>query len=194
MRYSPEHKVRNHENILSVAARTFREHGGDTSGIGTVMKKVGLTKGGFYRHFASKDDLFVEAVARAFGEMGSGMVDVAEAAPEGQALRAIIERYLSRRHASSPGAGCVISALGPELARKSMAVRKRIEKLQDAYRERLLPFIPGENRDEKLAKIRLLFPSMAGVLMMTRMISNPQTRGQRLAEARKFFIKSFAEE
>ena len=66
MRYSPEHKAQNHENILSVAAHSFREHGGDSSGIGTVMKKVGLTKGGFYRHFKSKDDLFVEAVARAF--------------------------------------------------------------------------------------------------------------------------------
>ena len=70
MRYSLEHKAQNHENILSVAARSFREHGGDSSGIGTVMKKVGLTKGGFYRHFKSKDDLFVEAVARALDETG----------------------------------------------------------------------------------------------------------------------------
>ena len=78
-----------------MAARSIREHGGDTSGIGTVMKKAGLTKGGFYRHFASKDDLFVEAVARAFDEMGTGMLEAAKSAPEGQALRAIIERYLS---------------------------------------------------------------------------------------------------
>jgi len=61
MRYSLEHKAQNHENILSVAARSFREHGGDSSGIGTVMKKVGLTKGGFLPAFKSKDDLFVEA-------------------------------------------------------------------------------------------------------------------------------------
>src|SRR3954466_1820141 len=95
MRYSAEHKARNHENILSVAARSFREHGGDSSGIGTVMKKVGLTKGGFYRHFENKDDLFVEAVARAFDESGKRMLEVGKAAPEGQALRAIIEHYLS---------------------------------------------------------------------------------------------------
>src|SRR5215468_6335697 len=127
MRYSREHKAHNHENILSVAARSFREHGGDSSGIGTVMKKVGLTKGGFYRHFKSKDDLFVEAVARAFEEMGRSMVEVAKSAPEGQALRAIIEHYLSVRHAGSLGNGCVFSALGPELARKPVGVRRRVE-------------------------------------------------------------------
>ena len=150
MRYSQEHKARNHENILSVAARSFREHGGDSSGIGTVMKKVGLTKGGFYRHFESKDDLFVEAVARAFDEMGRGMVEVAKSAPEGQALRAIIERYLSPGHANSPGTGCVRSALGPELARKPLSVRRRIEALLEAYRERVLPF-SGQTREEKVA-------------------------------------------
>src|ERR1700739_346740 len=166
MRYSLEHKARNREKILAMAARSIREHGGDTSGIGTVMKKAGLTKGGFYRHFQSKDDLFVEAVARAFDEMGSGMVEVARSAPEGQALRAIIERYLSVRHADAPGTGGGLAALAAELARKPLAVRQRIEALQAAYRERLLPFVPGQTREEKLATCRLLFPSMAGVLRM----------------------------
>src|SRR6201992_3453304 len=124
MRYSPEHKAKNHENIVNVAARSFREHGGESSGIGPVMKKVGLTKGGFYRHFKSKDDLFVEAVARAFDEMGRGMLEVAKSAPEGQALRAIIEHYLSPRHANSLGMGCVLYAIGPEIARKTLLERR----------------------------------------------------------------------
>ena len=192
VRYSLEHKALTRDNILSMAARSFRERGG-SSGIGTVMKKSGLTKGGFYRHFRSKDDLFVDAVARALDETGSGIEDVAKSAPEGQALRVIIERYLSVGHANSLGTGCPISALGPELARKPLAVRKRIEALQEAYRERLLPFIPGQTREEKLAKCRLLFPSMAGVLMMARLASAPQSREQILMEARHFFIKSFAE-
>jgi len=194
MRYSPEHKAQNHENILAVAARSFRERGGDSSGVGTVMKKAGLTKGGFYRHFKSKDDLFVEAVAKALDETGRGMVEVAKSAPEGQALRAIIERYLSVGHLNSPGSGCVRAALGPELARKPLAVRRRIEALLEGYRERLAPFVPGETREERLAKIRLLFPSMAGVLMMVRVIPDSQTREQRLIEARKFFTKTFAEQ
>ena len=193
MRYSLEHKAQNHEHILAVAARSFRECGGDSSGIGRVMKTVGLTKGGFYRHFQSKDDLLVAAVARAFDEMGSGMVEVARSAPEGQALRAIIERYLSVRHADAPGTGCVLAALAPELARKPLAVRQRIEASLDAYRERLLPFVPGQTREEKLAKCKLLFSSMAGVLMMARVTADAQRREQLLREARHFFIKCFVE-
>jgi len=177
-----------------MAARSIREHGGDTSGIGTVMKKVGLTKGGFYRHFASKDDLFVEAVARAFDEMGAGMLEAAKSAPEGQALRAIIERYLSTGHANSPGMGCVLAALGPEVTRKSFSVRKRIEVVREAYRERLLPFVPGVTREEKLTKFQLLFPSMAGVLTSVRMTLSAEKREEQLAEARGFFIKLFAPE
>jgi TetR/AcrR family transcriptional regulator, transcriptional repressor for nem operon len=194
MRYSREHKAQNQDKILSVAARSFRERGSESSGIGTVMKKVGLKKGGFYRHFKSKDDLFVEAVARALDETGRGLIDVAKSAPEGHALRKIIERYLSVAHANSPGTGCVRAALGPELARKPVAVRRRIEALLEAYRERFLPFMPGRTREEKQAKIRLLFPSMAGVLMMARVSSDPQRREQFLAEARNFFVTSFADE
>jgi TetR/AcrR family transcriptional repressor of nem operon len=194
MRYSAEHKAENREKILSMAARSFRERGGDSSGIGRVMKKAGLTKGGFYRHFRSKDDLFVEAVARALDEMANGMLEVAESAPEGQALRAIIERYLSLRHANSPGMGCVLAALGPEFARKPQSVRKRIDALLDAYRERLLPFVPGQTREERLAKFSVLFPSMAGVLTRARVLSDPHRRERMLKEARNFFIKCFVED
>jgi len=194
MRYSLEHKARNREKILTMAARSIREHGGDTSGIGTVMKKAGLTKGGFYRHFASKDDLFVEAVARAFDEMGTGMLEAAKSAPEGQALRAIIERYLSIGHANSPGMGCVLAALGPELTRKPLSVRKRIETVREAYRERLLPFVPGRTRQEKLTKFQVLFPSMAGVLTSVRMNVSPEKREELLTDARNFFIRLFAQE
>ena len=192
MRYSPAHKAKNREKILSMAARSFRERGGDTSGIGTVMRKAGLTKGGFYRHFKSKDDLFVEAVARALDDLASAMLANAKSAPEGRALRAIIERYLSAGHANSPGTGCVLAALGPEFARKSPSTRKRIEALLDAYRERLLPFVPGKNREERLEKFGVLFPSMAGVLTAARLVADPHQRERMLAEARSFFIKCFA--
>jgi TetR/AcrR family transcriptional repressor of nem operon len=121
------------------------------------------------------------------------MLEVAKSAPKGQALRAIIERYLSADHANSPGLGCVVAALGPELARKPVSVRKRIEASREAYRDRLLPFVPGQTREEKLAKFELLFPSMSGVLTVVRVTSSPQRREQMLTEARKFFVRSFTE-
>jgi TetR/AcrR family transcriptional repressor of nem operon len=73
-------------------------------------------------------------------------------------------------------------------------VRKRIEALREAYRERLLPFVPGRTREEKVAKFQLLFPSMAGVLTGIRMTLSAEKREQMLGEARNFFIKSFANE
>ena len=164
MRYSPEHKAENHEKILSVAARSFRERGGDASGIGTVMTKVGLKKGGFYRHFKSKDDLFVEAVARALDETGRGLVEVAKSVPEGQALPAIIQRYLSVGHLNSPGTGCVRAALGPELARKPIAIRKRIETLLEAYRERFIPVVPGKTRERETGENPAAVPQHGGSL------------------------------
>jgi len=88
----------------------------------------------------------------------------------------------------------VRAALGPELARKPVGVRRKIEVLLEAYRERFLPFMLGQTREQKQAKIRLLFPSMAGVLMMARVSPDPQRREQFLMEARSFFIKCFAAE
>src|SRR5690242_20019000 len=116
MRYPAEQKSATREKILATAARSFREHGSEMSGIGPVMKELGLTKGGFYRHFESKDDLYATAVARAFEELGNRSVAIAEAAPKGGELRAVIEHYLSPEHLNAPGAGCPLAALGPEIA------------------------------------------------------------------------------
>ena len=88
----------------------------------------------------------------------------------------------------------MVAALGPELARKPLSVRKRIEALLEAYRERLLPFVPGQTREEKVAKFTVLFASMAGVLTRARVISDRHRREWMLTEARNFFIKSFANE
>jgi TetR/AcrR family transcriptional repressor of nem operon len=89
--------------------------------------------------------------------------------------------------------GCVLAALGPELTRKPLLVRKRIEAVREAYRERVLPFVPGRTREEKLTKFQLLFPSMAGVLTSVRMTLSPEKREEMLKEAKTFFVKLFAQ-
>ena len=82
MRCPAEQKAETHEKILATAARSFREHGSERNGIGQVRKELELTKGGFYRHFDSKGDLYAAALARAFEELGNRMIAVAEAALE----------------------------------------------------------------------------------------------------------------
>jgi len=157
MRYSLEHKAQNHENILSVAARSFREHGGDSSGIGTVMKKVGLTKGGFYRHFKSKDDLFVEAVARAFDEMERGMLEVARSAPKVR-LCGLSSNVISARPREFARNGlCGLRARARARA-SPYPVRRRIEASREAYRERLLPFVPGQDARRKSGEVSAVVP------------------------------------
>ena len=192
MRYPAAQKAETHEKILVAAARSFREHGSEVNGIGQVMKKLGLTKGGFYRHFESKGDLYSAAVARAFEESGNRLVAVADAAPKGAELRAVIEAYLSAKHLSDTGAGCPLAALAPEIARQPLSVRKRISKSMLGYGERMLPYIPGRTIEEKRARVFVLFSGMAGVLVAARAIPDPQSRERILATARSFYVEALA--
>lgn len=194
MRYPAEQKAETHEKILAAAARSFREHGSDANGIGRVMKELGLTKGGFYRHFQSKGDLYASAVARAFEEMASHVVEVAETAPKGQELRAIIEDYLSPEHASRPETACPLALMAGEFARQPLEGRKRINQSMVAYRERMLPYIPGDTLEEKRDRFFVLFPGMAGILVAARAIVDPQRRELMLGVARSFYLKAFAPE
>jgi TetR/AcrR family transcriptional regulator, transcriptional repressor for nem operon len=194
MRYPAEQKAETHEKILAAAARSFREHGSDANGIGRVMKELGLTKGGFYRHFKSKGDLYASAVARAFEEMASRVVALAETAPKGQELRAIIEDYLSPEHASRPETACPLALMAGEFGRQPLEVRKRINQSMVAYRERMLPYIPGDTLEEKRGRFFVLFPGMAGILVAARAIVDPQRRELMLGVARSFYLKTFAPE
>jgi TetR/AcrR family transcriptional repressor of nem operon len=194
MRYPAKQKAETHEKILAAAAKSFREHGSETNGIGQVMKELGLTKGGFYRHFDSKGDLYAAAIARAFEDLGNRLTAVAKGAPKGGELRAVIEEYLSAKHLGAPGAGCPLAALAPEITRQPLAVRKRINQSMAAYRERLLPWIPGPNVEHKRARAFILLTGMAGVLVAVRALADPQGRERMLAAARSFYLETFAPE
>ena len=192
VRYPTEQKAETHEKIIAAAARAFREHGSDLNGIGRVMKELGLTKGGFYRHFESKGDLYAAAIARAFEELGNHLVTIAKAAPKGAELRAVIENYLSAKHLSAAGSGCPMAALAPEIARQPLKVRKRINQSMLGYGERMLPYIPGRTVEEKRARFFILFSGMAGVLVAVRVLADAQGRERMLAAARSFYVEAFA--
>jgi TetR/AcrR family transcriptional regulator, transcriptional repressor for nem operon len=194
MRYPVEQKAETYQRILTAAGRSFRKHGSESNGIARLMKELGLTHGGFYRHFKSKDDLYVEALSRAFEEIGNRMEAVAEAAPKGQELCAIIEHYLSVDHLNDAGTGCVIAALAPEIARQPVEVRKRINQAMQRYRERMLHYLPGRSVEEKRARFFVLFPGMAGVLGVARAIVDKRRQEEILNAAKSFYVRMFSRE
>jgi TetR/AcrR family transcriptional repressor of nem operon len=156
------------------------------------MKELGLTHGGFYRHFESKEDLYVDSITRALERAVERMIAVAKVAPSGKELRSIIEHYLSVEHVEHVGGGCVIAALAPEIGRQPEAVRSRINSAIKGYMGRLLPLLPGSSVAEKRRKFLILFPGMAGVLMTARMMTDPAARSEMLASARRFYTEAFA--
>ena len=192
MRYPAEQKAETHRKIVATAARSFREHGSEANGIGQVMKELGLTKGGFYRHFESKGDLYAAAVARAFEELGNRLVAVAELASKGSELRAVIDDYLSANHLNAPGTGCPLAALAPEIARQPLKIRKRINQSMLAFRDRMLPYVPGHTVEERQGRFFVLFPGMAGILVAARAIVDPRGRERMLTAARSFYLETFA--
>jgi TetR/AcrR family transcriptional repressor of nem operon len=158
------------------------------------MKDVGLTHRGFYRHFESKEDLYVDAITRGFQQAADKMLAAAGRAPQGEQLRAIIERYLSMEHLEDPGSGCVLSTLAAEIGRQRPEVRARINAAMKSYRERLLPFHPGSDDAEKRRQFIVLFPAMAGVLMTARPMTDSAARKEILSVARRFYISAFADQ
>src|SRR5215218_2291355 len=107
MRVSREQADKNREHVIDVASRLFRQRGFEGIGVADLMKEAGLTHGGFYGHFASKDDLIAEAAARALTRALANWSSVAERAPD-DPLSAIADAYLTGPHRDNPGAGCLL--------------------------------------------------------------------------------------
>ena len=125
MKVSREQAAQNRERILEAAAQLFRERGFEGIGVADLMKEAGLTHGGFYGHFSSKDDLIAEASARELTRSLAHWSKLAERA-SGDPLSAVADAYLTRSHRDNPGAGCVLAALGPDVSRQGPAVRHAV--------------------------------------------------------------------
>jgi TetR/AcrR family transcriptional repressor of nem operon len=122
MKVTREQATQNRDRVIVTAARLFRERGFDGIGISDLMKEVGLTHGGFYAQFPSKEHLMAEAATRAADERLAAMHKQFQAAPE-KGVAGFAERYLSRRHRDNPGDGCFMATLGIDVARHGALVR-----------------------------------------------------------------------
>jgi TetR/AcrR family transcriptional repressor of nem operon len=183
MRVSREKFAENRERILDAASRLFREKGYDGVGVVDIMKAAGLTHGGFYGHFASKDDLIAQASCHA----AAGFLPIMEAlmrrSPDA-ALDAVVDNYLSTKHRDHPEAGCVFAALGSDIARQSEAGRAGATAALRRQLDQLAPLMPGASAEERGHAAMATFAMLVGTLVLARVSDDPEMSDELLEAGR----------
>jgi TetR/AcrR family transcriptional repressor of nem operon len=191
MRYQPGHKAEVHQKILKDASRRVRAEGITGAAVASVMRDAGLTHGGFYKHFASKDKLLAESLGEAFREVADRLTQVAEKSKPGTAWKAIVKAYLSPEHCDHVELGCPLAALASELARADHAMKAPIRGELIKYKHRMLPLMPGRRVADKESAFFAIFSTMIGALAIARILPDHAAQARVLASAREFLLRSF---
>jgi TetR/AcrR family transcriptional regulator, transcriptional repressor for nem operon len=172
MRYSREHKLETHARIVKKASVRLREKGAHGIGVADLMKDAGLTHGGFYAHFDSREALVIEAFAHAMDRGTEHWRKIAERTPPEKRLAAIVESYLTTAHRDDPGHGCTIPTLGAEIARESPRTRKAFAAKLDRMIDMLADQIPEVPRKAARKQAMAALATMMGTLVMARIAGN----------------------
>ena len=191
MRYRPEHKAEIHQKIVKDASRRIRNEGITGAAVSAVMQDAGLTHGGFYKHFGSKDELLMESLSEAFRDIADRLAQAAEQSQPETAWKAIVKTYLSLEYCDHLEYGCPLTALAPELARIDQAMKPRIFEELKKYRSRMLTFMPGRRTADKERAFFAIFSTMVGAVEIARMLPEPVMREKVLASARDLLLRSF---
>ena len=173
------------------ASRQLRAKGLNGPAVTTLMKASGLTHGGFYRHFGSRDDLVLEAIEESLQELRDRLAAAAKLADPGQGWKAMVRSYLSLELCDHPDQGCPIAALAPDMARTRPALKKRIAAAILELRQEVLPFMPGRNAEERAANFLAIFSSMVGAIAIARTMPDPAVRQRILNTVRDHLLESF---
>ena len=191
MRYRPEHKAEVHQKIVKDASRRVRAEGLSGAAVAEVMRDTGLTHGGFYKHFESKDELVMESLREAFRDIGDKLVRAAEQSRSEAAWKAIVKSYLSLEYCDHVERGCPLPALAPEMARVDETMRSQVLAELVNYRDRMLPFMPGRRTADKERAFFVIFSMMIGAVEIARMMPDRATQEKVLASTREFLLHSF---
>lgn len=191
MRYQPEHKVEVRRKILKDASRRVRAEGITGVAVSSVMRDAGLTHGGFYKHFGSKDDLLTAALSEAFQEVADRLTQAAKKSDPATAWKAIVNAYLSPEHCDHAECGCPLAALAPELARADHEMKAPIRGELIKYKNRMLPLMPGRRVADKERAFFAIFSTMIGAVAIARILPDQAARARVLASAREFLLRSF---
>ena len=171
MRVSREEAAATRERIVDVASRLFREKGFDGIGVADLMKDAGMTHGGFYGHFKSKDHLAEEASSRAIERACKRWTDIAENAGDG-AFLALVKNYLSEERLSSPGSGCLFAALGSDASRQSKPVRRVFAHGFEKLVAILSNAVRTKSKAGKRRQAIATFAQMAGAMVLARAVGD----------------------
>lgn len=190
MRYQPEHKAETHKKIVKDASRRVRAEGLNGAAVAAVMRDTGLTHGGFYKHFESKDDLLAESLKEAFREITETLLNVAQKARPGEEWKAIVKSYLRPEMCEYPERGCPLPALGPELARADRKMKGKILPELVNYKDRMVPFMPGRRTADKERAFFAIFSTMVGAVEIAGMLPDP-AREKVLESARDLLLRSY---
>lgn len=177
-----------HERIVEVAARAIRRSGYGGTGVADIMKEAGLTHGGFYAHFASREALLAEAADRAGAEAVAAATHITDAAPPAEALSALLRSYLSKGHLEGAEMGCPIAALGSEMPRQAPEVRRvatrRIKEMIDVVARQLPDWGQPGSHEQALVTVA----TMVGALVLARAVDDPKLSNAALEATLKHLI------
>ncbi len=195
MGHSKAEKSESHERILRVAAARFREAGIEGVGVADLMQQAGLTHGGFYRHFASRDVLVAEAVEAALKDGGRGVaaIDAALAASTGDAhaqavkrnalLHALIDFYTSLAHRDQLDSSCAVTTLAGDVARSSQETRAAYTRQVDVYLDLIARLVSADKRKARRVKAIAALATLVGAVSLARAVNDAALSGEILKAA-----------
>jgi TetR/AcrR family transcriptional repressor of nem operon len=167
-------KEASHDRIVHAAARAIRRSGYSGTGVADIMKDAGLTHGGFYAHFDSREAMLAEAADHAGAESVATLERIASAAPPEKGLQALMRAYLSKEHLEGPGSGCPMAALGSEMPRQAPEVRRaatrRIKETVDLVARQLPDWGKPGAHEQALATVSM----MVGAMVLARAVDDPK--------------------
>jgi TetR/AcrR family transcriptional repressor of nem operon len=188
MRYSREHKLETHARIVKKASVRLREKGAHGIGVADLMKDAGLTHGGFYAHFDSREALVIEAFTHAMDRSTERWRKLTEQTPPEKRLAMIVNSYLTPLHRDDPGHGCAVPALGAEIARESPKTRRvfagRLEQMIDMIAAQ----IPGVPRKAARKQAMSALATMMGTLVMSRIAGSGDFSDEILGAGREALL------
>jgi TetR/AcrR family transcriptional regulator, transcriptional repressor for nem operon len=171
MGYSQAQKKKTHKRIVAIASKRFREKGLAGFGIAELMKEAGLTVGGFYKHFDSRDELVAEALSDAFGTW-QRQKEASQSGGPPLSIEKLIDDYVSDAHRKNPGAGCAFSALAPEIARGDKRTRALASEQVRNDLGLIAGLLPGKDKRAARSRAILTFSALVGAMSLARAVSD----------------------